>query len=191
MTKQQAAGAAATTAQQAKGKIAEALKAIEAAKTAVGQALVAIEAVGVALNAVDRLESGGKLRVGEASVLGVVLTAAERHPALVAGHADSDGGVDPTRFETELLREWLDLHVLFAKAIDDIKVKSDAIAQLLGDTAKFYGARVRKPTLRVYADLSQLAEHNAALRKELADAIAYYGAIGRKGARTRAKNKTK
>ena len=127
--------------------------------------------------------------MGEASVLREVLAAAEKHPGLLAAHADSDGGVDPERFETELLRAWIDLHDAFADGLERVEPSYAALSTLMGDTAKFYGARARRPTLRVYGDLAKLAEHNAALRNDLQEATAYYGAIGRKAARTRKKTK--
>ncbi len=169
-------------------KVAKARAALREALALARQAREKAAEVAVALSDVDRNESPGKLRVGEASVLGDVLDAADRHPPLTAAHADSDGGVDPARFETELLREWLELNAAFSEAASSIGDEMGALVRLLGDSAMFYGARVRKPTLRVYKDLSALALHDPKLREELRDPIAYYGDIARKGARTRAKS---
>lgn len=128
-----------------------------------------------------RKVSLGKLRVGESEVLRGVLDAAEKYPALVAGHGD--GGVDPQRFEAEILRDWLTLHERFAEAAAQVDAVSDQMVSRLSDSALFYGAKSRKPTLRVYNDLSVLAKSNPELRRELQEPLAYFGGFGRKAKR--------
>lgn len=164
---------------------------VAAARAAVQEAIGHLEAAlnvlrphTTTLMAQERYTSSGKLRTGEADVLREVLEAAERNPALVVGHTDTDGGQDPNRFETELLREWFDLHTTFAQAAGEVARRAELLNTLLSDSAMYYGARARRPTLRVYADLAALAQHNAALRDQLRNAIAFFGDIVRKGQRT-------
>lgn len=164
---------------------------VAAARAAVRESVAHLEAAIAVLRphtttllAQERATSSGKLRTGEADILREVLTAAEQNPALVAGHSDADEGQDPNRFETELLREWFDLHAAFAEGAREAARHAELLNTLLSDSAMFYGARARRPTLRVYADLAALAQHNAPLRDQLRNAITFFGDIVRKGQRT-------
>ncbi len=117
---------------------------LDRALSLVDEAVGLIRKHAVPLTPDMRATSAGKLRAGEAGVLTEILEAADGNPHLTAAHGDSDGGVDPDRFETELLRQWLAQHRAFAHTLTALEPKVAALQSLLSDTAMHFGAtRIR------------------------------------------------
>lgn len=140
----------------------------------------------VLFTAEQRLSTDGRLRgKDEEGALRAVLQVIERDPAAFRVLADKDDGRDPERVETELLRARLDRRAVLARVAERVA----PLAQRLDDTVLAQGEQCKPVLLSAYGIARTLAPHDPALGTLLAPAVDYYGAIGRKAARTRAEKK--
>jgi len=141
----------------------------------------------VHFTAEERAGTDGRFRgKDEEDALRAVLAVIERDPASFRVLADKDDGRDPERVETELLRARLDRRAVLARVAERLA----PIAQRVEDTVLAQGERCKPVLLSAYGIARTLAPHDPALKSLLAPAIDYYGAIGRKAARTRAEKKS-
>jgi hypothetical protein len=160
-------------------------------KSRVSKALALVGQIGalfpeaVSLSTDDRMHSQGKLRVGEDKALLAILDGIDAEPAVFSSLADKDQGHDDKVVETDLLRERLARMTQFTKV-------SDALARaaaLLGDTALATGDQVKPITLAAYAIAKPVAENDKTMRTAIADALSFYGRIGKAGAKSKAKKR--
>jgi len=141
----------------------------------------------VHFTAADRGDTDGRIRgKDEEDALRAVLAVIEHNPGAFQVLADKDDGRDPARVETELLRARLDRRALLAGLAERVA----PLAQRLEDTVLAQGERSKPVLLSAYGIARSLAPHDPALKTLLAPALDYYGAIGRKAARTRAEKKS-
>lgn len=136
----------------------------------------------------ERGSTDGRIRgPEEENALRAVLAVMQRAPGAFEVLADKDDGRDPTRVETDLLAARLDRRAVLVGVAE----RATSIAQRLEDTVLDQGERSKPLLLSAYGIARSLAQHDDAIRSQLAPALDYYGAIGRKAARTRAENKNK
>lgn len=141
----------------------------------------------VQFSAEQRHETDGRFRnADEEKALRAVLKVVERDPGAFRVLADKDGGRDPERVETELLAARLDRRATRSRVAERVAT----VAQRLDDTVLAQGEACKPVLLSAYGIARTLAPHDPAIQTLLAPAIDYYGAIGRKAARTRAEKKT-
>jgi hypothetical protein len=131
----------------------------------------------------DRRHSDGRLRDGEPVALRAVIDVAEKHPQFFTVLADKDGGVDPTAFETELLRDHLARRTLLAQ----VARAADELTAPLGDTVLRLGEQVRPVLMSAYQIAKAVAAADGKVRSALAPALDFFARIGRLGAATRAR----
>lgn len=131
----------------------------------------------------SRARTRGRVRGDdERTALGAILDAVELRPTLFACLANKDDGRDPTRVETQLLRDRLERQKLLAGLAGEL----EPLATLLADTALVQGEGSKPVILDAYEIARPVAQHDAALRSTLTPALDYYTTAARKGARTRA-----
>jgi hypothetical protein len=100
--------------------------------------------------------------------------------------ADKDGGIDPTTFETDLLRDHLERREILGRVL----AAAEAVSSPLGDTVLTLGEQVRPVLLAAYKIAKPIADSDSKVRTRLAPALDFYGKIGRRGAETRAAKKS-
>lgn len=133
----------------------------------------------------DRTHSQGRMRAGEAQVIGSVLDAVDASPAYFTSLADVDEGHDPNVFETGLLRERLAKRELMQGLAAELAPVSNGMA----DSVLHFGGQVRPPTLAAYRLGKVVAQTDRKMRGALAMAIDFYGAPAKAAARKRAASK--
>ncbi len=99
-----------------------------------------------------------------------VYDAADAKPEIFASLADKDDGLDPKKFETQLLRDRLERRNL----IDEIATEAAPLASAFGDTVLALGERVAPVSRAAYKIGKAIAETDAELRTILAPAIDAY-----------------
>lgn len=126
-----------------------------------------------------------KLREGEHAMLARVLDVADSKPALFESLADEDDGMDPTKFETRVLRDRIEKHRLFG----EIAAELSPLASHVNDSALYVAGRFREALSAAY----RIAKTHAATDKRINDILAPVIDFMRKGAvlaaATRMKNK--
>ena len=135
----------------------------------------------------ERRVSQGRLRDGEAEMLGTVIDVVEYVPQYFASLADQDEGHDPTRLETPLLRDRLERRVLMGQLADAL----EPFARGVGDTALHYGDLVRPVLLSAYRIAKPISKSDLRVANRLAKVIDFYTGPARAAAVTRAINKEK
>ena len=135
----------------------------------------------------DRRSSRGKMGLIEAGPLRGTLDAIDPMPAAFASLADEDEGHDPTKVETDLLRERFDRHQIYTELADELT----ATAKLLTDAALANGALVRPLCLAAYAIAKPISKHHPAMREKISALIDYYAGNAEAAAETRLANKAK
>lgn len=120
----------------------------------------------------DRNSSRGKIGPAESKALRGVIAAVETQPQVFASLADEDEGHDPKRLETELLRDRLDRHDLYAA----LAIKSEQLAMRFSDAALVLGALVKPVTLAAYQIAKPISKRDASVRSKLSPALDYYAA---------------
>jgi hypothetical protein len=137
------------------------------------------------LPADDRKHSDGKIRDGEDLALTSVLDVAERDPQLFTVLATKDGGEDPKKFETALLRDRLERRTLLAGVLAE-----DHVTAPLADTVLALGEQSKPVLLAAYHIAKPLAQEDDTIRARLAPALDFYGRIGRLAVANRAPRST-
>jgi len=150
--------------------IAELTKKVNKAEAALTQ-LVQLFPEAQALPVDDRNSSRGKIGPAESKALRGVIAAIDSQPQVFASLADEDEGHDPSRLETNLLRDRLDRHDLYLA----LAIKTEQLATLFSDTALALGARVKPVTLAAYQIAKPISKRDASVRAKLAPALNYYG----------------
>lgn len=135
----------------------------------------------------ERRVSQGRLRDGEAEMLGTVIDVIEYVPQYFASLADQDQGHDPTRLETPLLRDRLERRVIMGQLADVL----EPFTRGVGDTALYYGDRVRPVLLSAYRIAKPISKSDLRVANRLAKVIDFYTGPARAAAVTRAINKQK
>jgi hypothetical protein len=151
---------------------------------ALWEQIVALFPGTVVLTAAERHSNAGKIREGEEPAMLAILKVADAFPQYFTSLVDLDEGVDPTKFETDLLRDRL------ARA-DALAPLADAFAtQPVGidDTVLQLRALAREPIASAYAIAKSVAPTNQAVSTMLAPALDYYRAIGKASAAARKAN---
>lgn len=133
----------------------------------------------------ERRSSDGRLRDGEHVALSSVLDAADRRPSAFEVLADKDGGTNPAKFETVVLRDQLQRAV----TLDELATALEDLARDVRDTQLVLGGGVRRVTLAAYEIAKPLAKHDEVVRSALAVATDFYAAPARLAAKTRAERK--
>jgi hypothetical protein len=139
----------------------------------------------VALTDEERRASDGRFRQGEAKVLQAVLDVADHTPGAFQVLADKDGGKDPKKFETDVLRDAL----LRSETLDTLANELETLARDVRDTQLALAGRARRIVLAAYEIAKPLAKHDAVVRTKLAGTIDFYSAPARLAAKTRAQRK--
>ena len=133
----------------------------------------------------QRKHSGGKLRDGEAAVLENVLEVARKFPASFETLANLDFGVDPNKFEVELVSERLAKAGMLLPVLEKlnrfVRDISDCMLQL-----NEVGA---KPSHEAYVLAKALARSSAVIASMIAPTVAFYSALGQAAAASRVANK--
>ena len=137
----------------------------------------------------ERRHSQGRLREGEAEMLGNVLSVVEYAPHYFASLADQDEGHDPGRLETPLLRDRLERRVIMGQISDAL----EPFTRGIGDTALHYGDLVRPVLLSAYRIAKPISKSDLGVANRLAPVVDFYTGPARAAAQTRAskKNDTK
>lgn len=133
----------------------------------------------------ERRSSDGRLREGEATALAAVLDAAERRPSAFDVLGNKDGGTNPAKFETVVLRDQLQRAV----TLDGLATALEELARDVRDTQLVLGGDVRRVLLAAYEIAKPLAKHDEAVRSALAPATNFYATPARLAAKTRAERK--
>jgi hypothetical protein len=133
----------------------------------------------------QRRTSQGRLREGEAEMLGTVIDVVEYAPHYFTSLAGQDEGHDPTRLETSLLRDRLERRVLMGEIADSL----EPFTRDLGDTAFYYGDLVRPAILSAYRIAKPISKSDIGVANRLAKVIDFYTAPARAAALTRANDK--
>ena len=138
----------------------------------------------VTLPEAERKVTGGRLRDGEAQALLTVLNECDARPDLIGSLADMDNGVDPTKFETGLLRSRIEL----AMALGPLSASLTQLASNLDDTVLYLNDLAKPPTLEAYAILKAVAKTDLSVKTAIAPAVDFYATIAKTAAATRKKN---
>jgi hypothetical protein len=141
----------------------------------------------VELTQEDRERTDGKFRKGEHEVLEPVLDLADdpKFQGTFEGLADKDAGADPTKFETQLLRDRLRRH----KALSRLLAGLEAIGGDLSDSLLYLGELSRPILLAAYQTAKPIARSNDAVRSKIAKTLDFYRGPAVKAAKTRAAKK--
>ncbi len=137
----------------------------------------------VTLTADERQHSRGRIRTGEGKIFLTLVSVMEKFPELFLGLADLDEGVDPTRVETELLRD----RILRAEALAPLSALAERMRDL-SDTVLHFRGLVRDPIGEAYGISKAMARTNTALRSMLAPVLDFYAAAAKLAAASRKAN---
>jgi hypothetical protein len=139
----------------------------------------------LSLTPAARQSSGGKMRAGEDKAVNAVLDFADAWPQYFTVLADRDFGSDASKFEVQLVRDRASRRAQLAA----LGAALESLVLKLGDTVLALGEVLRGPVFAAYKIARPLAAQNAAMAAVLAPAIAFYGGIAKKSAKTKAKKK--
>jgi hypothetical protein len=166
----------------------------------VSQAQLASRVASIAthLEAIDALLAGAKPLANaarktaarfrgaeEAAALSGVIAFAAMHPELFLALADEDEGVDPTRFETELLAT----RIANAQTLSALADLLERLHQKVADTALYTVSLVKPPALAAYEIAKPFQGRGLAGDELLNPAVNFYRGAAAKGAKTRASKK--
>ncbi|WP_437877034.1 hypothetical protein [Sorangium sp. So ce513] len=112
----------------------------------------------------EQRKTAPRLRDGEHAMLTKVLDVVEMKPVLFESLADQDEGMDPNRFETALLRERIEKHLLFSKVAESFT----PIGGELGDSALYTAAKFRETLYAAY----RIAKAHAQTDRKVMDVLA-------------------
>jgi hypothetical protein len=145
-----------------------------------------------AMTADERLHTTGKIREGEAVAMVAVLDTMDAFPGVFQSLAAHDGGVDPDAVETEPSRDavaqGLALQVVL-DAVEPLREAVEDLEQCVSDAVMASFARAKEVTLPAYVIGKASATNDAALRRRLAPALDFYGALVRKRSARRSRDK--
>ncbi|APR87826.1 hypothetical protein A7982_13175 [Minicystis rosea] len=135
----------------------------------------------------DRRRSQGRLGADESVAMRGVIGAMESEPAVFVSLADFDGGNDPQKLETALLRERLDRYDLY----QDIAEEAESLARLFADQALSVGALVVPVVRAGYEIAKPVSKTNPKVRAKISKMLDYHGANAQAAQASRKANKTK
>lgn len=121
----------------------------------------------------------------EESALSSVLDYAEANSGAFVGLAPKDGGNDPMKFETELLRRRLAVAGMLGK----LAGRFDSTRLAVSDSALHATTLARPVVLAAYEIAKPLAKHDTLHGQKLNAALNYYGGIARASVKTRKANR--
>jgi hypothetical protein len=133
----------------------------------------------VAMTDEEVRQSDGKFKHGEADALASVLDAADARPAVFEALAAKDGGKDPNKLETGLLRERLERIALLTR-VQAALAKVDVSHSILHE-----GEDVKPVLLAGYHIGKVNAPHDDLVATKMQPALNFYSRISRKSAKTR------
>jgi hypothetical protein len=140
---------------------------------------------GIVLTEAERKSTLGRLRDSESGHLLTILAVCEKFPALFTSLADLDEGTDPTRFETELLRDRLQR----AEALEPlVTALADAKIVAVSDTVLHLRNLARAPISEAYAIAKTIAKTNAQVSTMLAPVLDFYRGLAALAAAARKAN---
>jgi hypothetical protein len=131
----------------------------------------------------ERRYSQGRLREGEAEMLGTMVDIIDNAPQYFVSLADQDEGHDPERLETGLLRERLERRML----INGISKSLDPLTQGLADETLYLGGLTRPVLLAAYRIAKPISKSDVTVANRLAPVIDFYSEPARAAAATRAR----
>jgi hypothetical protein len=134
----------------------------------------------------DRQRSQGRFGLEESEGMRGVVDAMEAEPAVFASLADRDGGNDPKRLETELLRDRLDQHDAYLELAAD----TESFARALNDRALEIGALVAPPLRAGYEIAKPVSKNNPVIRRKIAKMLDYHGGNAAAAAAARKANRS-
>jgi hypothetical protein len=134
----------------------------------------------------EQRQSAPRLRDGEHGMFTRVLDVVDRKPALFESLADEDEGMDPSKFETPLLRGRIQKHATFNE-LDDTLIP---LASQMGDTSLYLASKFKDACLSAYRISKAHAATDKVVNDILAPVIDYMRKSALAAAATRAANKT-
>ncbi len=161
----------------------QASESINRAVTALAQILALLPGL-VTLPEAERKVIGGRLRDGEAQAFLTVLDECDARPELVVSLADLDNGVDPTTFETALIRSRIELSM----ALTPLSATISQLASNVNDTVLYLNDLTKQPILEAYAIFKAVAKTDLSVKTAITPALDYYANIAKAGMATRKKN---
>ncbi|MGK4007542.1 hypothetical protein WMF31_33285 [Sorangium sp. So ce1036] len=112
----------------------------------------------------EQRKTAPRLRDGEHEMLSKVLDVVDMRPALFESLADQDEGMDPNRFETALLRDRIEKHLLFSKVAERLS----SVGGELGDSTLYTAAKFRESLYAAY----RIAKAHAQTDRRIMDVLA-------------------
>ncbi|WP_437761739.1 hypothetical protein WMF27_03140 [Sorangium sp. So ce281] len=112
----------------------------------------------------EQRKTAPRLRDGEHAMLHKVLDVVDMKPALFESLADQDEGMDPNRFETALLRERIEKHLLFS----DVAASLSSVGGELGDSTLYTAVKFRETLYAAY----RIAKTHAQTDRKVMDVLA-------------------
>ncbi|WP_438027035.1 hypothetical protein [Sorangium sp. So ce233] len=112
----------------------------------------------------EQRKTAPRLRDGEHVMLRKVLDVVDMKPALFESLADQDEGMDPNRFETALLRERLEKHLLFSNVAESLS----SMGGELGDSTLYTAIKFRETLYAAY----RIAKAHAQTDRKVMDVLA-------------------
>ncbi|WP_437958780.1 hypothetical protein WME76_03375 [Sorangium sp. So ce119] len=112
----------------------------------------------------EQRQTAPRLRDGEHAMLHKVLDVVDMKPALFESLADQDEGMDPNRFETALLRERIEKHLLFSKVAESLA----PVGGELGDSTLYTAIKFRETLYAAY----RIAKTHAQTDRKVMDVLA-------------------
>ncbi|WP_437690023.1 hypothetical protein [Sorangium sp. So ce176] len=112
----------------------------------------------------EQRQTAPRLRDGEHAMLHKVLDVVDMKPALFESLADQDEGMDPNRFETALLRERIEKHLLFSKVAESLA----PVGGELGDSTLYTAIKFRETLYAAY----RIAKTHAQTDRKIMDVLA-------------------
>jgi len=114
----------------------------------------------------------GRFGAAESVALRGVIDAIDLEPTPFKSLANEDDGHDASKLETDLLRDRLERHDVYAQLSETFQTLSD----LFSDAALSVGAHVKPVTLAAYEIAKPMARRDDKLAAKLKPALDYYGA---------------
>ncbi|WP_437486330.1 hypothetical protein WME75_03290 [Sorangium sp. So ce1014] len=112
----------------------------------------------------EQRQTAPRLRDGEHVMLNKVLDVVDMKPALFESLADQDEGMDPNRFETALLRDRIEKHVLFSEVAESLS----PIGGEIGDSTFYAAIKFRETLYAAY----RIAKTHAQTDRKVMDVLA-------------------
>lgn len=115
----------------------------------------------------EQRQTAPRLREGEHAMLNKVLDVVDLKPTLFESLADQDEGMDPNRFETALLRERIEKHLLFSNVAESLS----SIGGELGDSTLYTAMKFRETLYAAYRIAKAHAQTDRKVMNVLAPVI--------------------